>query len=89
MSKEDYDIRFYCCIDDFYNALDPIFHNGINNSPFQFKNWQELLYKEFVTLKKPGKYIGTILFIDGIPLCGGHFFYKNTGHKKGLFLLGS
>lgn len=82
-------IKTYNNIKTFYNEIPEVLHNGISNSPFQFREWQELLYQEFLLQKKPGRYISGILFIDGQPILGGHFFDKHTGRRRGLFLLGS
>ena len=89
MSNGEFTVRTYNDIKSFYTAIPSNLYNGIFNSPFQFKEWQELLYQEFLAQKKPGKYIGGILFLDEEPVLGGHFFKKTTGRTKGLFLLGS
>lgn len=89
MSNGEYTVRTYNDIKSFYTAIPSDLFDGISNSPFQFKEWQELLYQEFMAQKKPGKYIGGILFLGEEPVLGGHFFKKATGRTKGLFLLGS
>ncbi len=89
MLNGEYDVKTYRSMDEFYDAIPSKLYDGVNNSPFQFKNWQELLYREFFEQKRPGKYIGAILFVNKEPFVGGHFFNKHSGKMKGLFILGS
>lgn len=89
MLKEGYTIKWYSKISDYYKIV-----NGIDctidlNSPFQYKNWQTLLYREFIAQKKSGKYIGVILYYKLKPVVGGHFFSKTTGNRTGVFFLGT
>ena len=89
MSNDELHVSFYENIADFYHAIPIHLHNGVNNFAYQFKNWQELLYHEFVLQRRPGHYGGAILYMGNAPLLGGHFVVKTTGRTRGLFLLGS
>lgn len=89
MSYEELNVKFYTVFNDFYNALPTLFQKWIFNSPFQYKEWQQLLYDELKMQKRRADYIGAILFMDDEPVVGGHFFFKNSGRTKGLFILGS
>jgi hypothetical protein len=89
MLKEGLRISFYSTIEEFYSDIQENQKNGMNLSPFQFQNWQELLYLEHIKQHRGGKYLSAILWEKNNPLVGGHFFYKNRGRRKGLFLLGT
>lgn len=89
MLNDELHVSFYENIADFYHAIPVHLHNGVNNFAYQFKNWQDLLYQEFVLQRRPGHYEGAILYMGNAPLLGGHFVVKTTGRTRGLFLLGS
>jgi|GEM_PF-1870708 len=89
MSKEGYTIKLYSRITDFYASIKNTDYIRYLYSPFQYKNWQVLLYNEFIAQKKLGKYVGIVLYKEQTPVVGGHFFSKRYGKQQGIFFLGA
>ena len=87
MLREEYVVRFFEDIDSFYSSDLGDATDGIDQSPFQYENWQRLIYEEYTCQKMRGKYIGAILYKGNMAKIGGHFFSKNTGKRKGVFFL--
>lgn len=82
-------IEFYTTFEDFYSKILNDAENNILNTPFQYKAWQSKLYAEHKAVKPHIPYFGAILYNNGAPILGGHFFIKRSGRHRGVFLLGS
>lgn len=89
MLNAESNVRSFTEMMAFYENMPATHRDGINSSPFQMQNWQMLLFQEFIRQRKPGKHIGAILYRNQEPVVGGHFFYKTTGKRRGLFILGT
>ena len=86
---KEYDIKFYDTLYDFYEIVKNKAESISLNSPFQYRVWQELLYKEHLAFKKRNPYVGVVMFRKNELCLAGNFFIKTSGRKKGVFFLGS
>ena len=85
----EFKVDFFYNFEEFYSHIPDCLENTALNTPFQYKSWQQKLYEEHRALKPKIPYLGAVLFQNGKPVVGGHFFIKRIGRHRGVFFLGT